>query len=123
MVVSVLKHTFHKSAPKELVYRDYKKFGRVISKRELEDTLNQSINEDKHFEKIFLEIVNIYAPLKKKILRANHVPYVTKVLRKVMMRRSDLESKYVKNKTSENLKSYKKQRNFCSKLYKKERKK
>ena len=123
MVVSVLKHTFHKSAPKELVYRDYKKFGRVISKRELEDTLNQSINEDKHFEKIFLEIVNIYAPLKKKILRANHVPYVTKALRKVMMRRSDLESKYVKNKTSENLKSYKKQRNFCSKLYKKERKK
>ena len=123
MVVSVLKHTFHKSAPKELVYRDYKKFGRVISKRELEDTLNQSINEDKHFEKIFLEIVNIYAPLKKKILRANHVPYVTKALRKVMMRRSDLESKYVKNKTSENLKSYKKQRNFCSKLYKKEREK
>ena len=123
MVVSVLKHTFHKSAPKELVYRDYKKFGRVIFKRELEDTLNQSINEYKHFEKTFLEILNIYAPIKKKILRANHVLYVTKTLRKVMMRRSELESKYVKNKTSENLKSYKKQRNFCSKLYKKEREK
>ena len=40
-----------------------------------------------------------------------------------MMKRSELESKYVKNKTNENLKSYKKQRNFCSKLYKKERKK
>ena len=39
------------------------------------------------------------------------------------MRRFELESKYVKNKTSENLKSYKKQRNFCSKLYKKEREK
>ena len=39
------------------------------------------------------------------------------------MKRSELESKYVKNKTNENLKSYKKQRNFCSKLYKKERKK
>ena len=37
--------------------------------------------------------------------------------------RSELESKYVKNKINENLKSYKKQRNFCSKLYKKERKK
>ena len=39
------------------------------------------------------------------------------------MKRSDLGNKYVKNKTNENLKSYKKQRNFCSKLYKKERKK
>ena len=44
MVVSVLKHTFHRSAPKELVYRDYKNFDRVIFKRELEDKLNQQIN-------------------------------------------------------------------------------
>ena len=57
------------------------------------------------------------------MLRANHVPYMTKALRKAIMKRSELESKYVKNKTSENLRSYKKQRNFCSKLYKKERKK
>ena len=48
---------------------------------------------------------------------------MTKALRKAVMKRSKLESKFVKNKTSENLKSYKKQRNFCSKLYKKERKK
>ena len=39
------------------------------------------------------------------------------------MKRSELERKYVRNKTNANLKSYKKQRNFCSKLYKKERKK
>ena len=45
MVVSVLKHTFHRSAAKELVYRNYKNFDRVIFKRELEDKLNQQINE------------------------------------------------------------------------------
>ena len=67
--------------------------------------------------------MNIHAPIKKKLLRANHVPYMTKALRKAIMKRSELESKYVKNKTNENLKSYKKQINFCSKLYKKERKK
>ena len=39
------------------------------------------------------------------------------------MRRSQLETKYLKTKTPENLKIYKKHRNFCSKLYKKERKK
>ena len=123
MVVSVLKHTFRRYAPKELVYRDYKNFDRVIFKRELEDKLNQQINEYKHFEQIFLETLNVHAPIKKKLLRANHVPYMTKALRKAIMKRSELESKYLKNRTNENLKSYKKQRNFCSKLYKKERKK
>ena len=50
MVVSGFKHTFYRSAPKELVYRDEKNFDRVIFKRELEDKLNQQINEYKHFE-------------------------------------------------------------------------
>ena len=117
MAVSILKRPFHRSAPKELVYRDYKNFDRVVFKRELEDKLNQQINEYKHFEQIFLEIQNIHAPIKKKLLRANHVPYMTKALRKAILKRSELESKYVKNKTSENLKSYKKQLNFCSNLY------
>ena len=67
--------------------------------------------------------MNTHAPIKGKLLGADHVPYMTKALRKAIMKRSELESKYVKNKTNENLKSYKKQRNFCSKLYKKERKK
>ena len=105
---------------KELVYRDYKNFDRVIFKRELEDKLNQQINEYKHFEQIVLEILNIYAPIKKKLLNAYHVSYLTKALRKAIKKRSELESKYVKNKTNENLKSYKKQRNFSSKLYKEE---
>ena len=48
---------------------------------------------------------------------------MTKALSKAIMKRSELESKHVKNKTSENLKSYKNQRHFCSKLYKKESKK
>ena len=33
MVVSVLKHTLHRSAPKELVYRDYKSFDRKKKKK------------------------------------------------------------------------------------------
>ena len=42
---------------------------------------------------------------------------------KTIMKRPELEGKYVKNKTSEKWKSCKKQIKFCSKLYKKERKK
>ena len=116
MVISVLKHTFHRSAPKELVYRDYKNFDRVIFKRELEDKLNQQINEYKHFEQIFLETLNVHAPIKKKLLRANHVPYMTKALRKAIMKRSELESKYVKNKTNENFKSLIKTKKFLRQI-------
>ena len=39
------------------------------------------------------------------------------------MRRSQLETKYLESKTQTDLKLYKKHKNFCSKLYKKERRK
>ena len=46
---------------------------------------------------------------------------LTKNLRKVMMKRSQLKIKYFKTNTAESLGSYKKQKNFCSKLNKKEK--
>ena len=48
---------------------------------------------------------------------------MTKTLRKAIMKRSELASKYHKTKNNEDYSKFKKQRNFCSKLYKKERKK
>ena len=65
----------------------------------------------------------MHAPLKKKLLRTNHSQYVTKALRKAIVRRSKVEKIYFKKQTNESLKAYKKQKNYCSKLYKKERKK
>ena len=101
MVVSVLKHTFHRSTLKELVYRDYKNVDRVIFKRELEDKLNQQINEYKHFEQIFLEILNIHVLIKRNYSDRTMFLFMTKALRKVIMKGSELESKYVKNQTRE----------------------
>ena len=40
----------------------------------------------------FIEVLNKHAPLRKKSLRANHTPYITKTLRKAIMRKSQLES-------------------------------
>ena len=123
MVITVLKQTFQRSSLKDLVYRDYENFDRPTLRRELEKKLNQQINEYRHFKQIFLEVLNAHAPIKRKLLRANHVPYMAKTLRKAIMKTSELEGKYVKNETNENLKSYKKQMSFCSKLCKKVRKK
>ena len=74
------------------------------------------------FEDIFLIVLQNHAPLKKKLIRANHAPYMTKALRKSMMRRSQLETKYYKSKLPDDKKAYKKQKNFVSRLYKKEMK-
>ena len=71
----------------------------------------------------FLEVLNAYAPVKKKVVRANEVPYMTKALRKAIATRSRLENKYYKYKTDESRRAYKKHNFFCSRLYKKERRK
>ena len=55
--------------------------------------------------------------------KTDHTPYITKTLRKAIMRRSQLETKYLKTKTQTDLKLYKKHKNFCSKLYQRERRK
>ena len=68
-------------------------------------------------------MLNKHAPLRKKFLKANHAPYLTKSLRKAIMLRSQLETKYLKTKTQTDLKLYKKHKNFRSKLYKRERRK
>ena len=47
------------------------------------------------------KVLNALALIKRKLLRANHVPSMTKGLRKAIMKRSELENKYVKNKTNE----------------------
>ena len=66
------------------------------------------------FESVFLSVLNKHAPLKKTFVRGNQAPYMTKQLRKAIMRRSELESNSLKNRIIEN---------FCSVFYKKERKK
>ena len=87
---------------------------------------HQSIKSYESFEQVFLEVLNNYGPLKKRFLGANHAPYVIpymKSLRKAIMRRSELESKHLKIRAIKNKAKYKKQKNFCSNFYKKERKK
>ena len=66
--------------------------------------------------------LNLYAPIKKKMIRGNSPPYMTKVLRKAIMKRSYLANKYYKNRSSDEETTYKKHTNFVSRLYKRERK-
>ena len=65
------------------------------------------INTCKQLEDIFLSVLNMHAPLKKKSLRANHSLYVTEALKKAIMR-SKLDKIYFKKQTNESLKAYQK---------------
>ena len=73
-------------------------------------------------DQIFLNVLDKHAPMKRKLLRVNHSTYISKPLRKAIMKRSYLEKIYLKNKSEKSFKEYKKQTNFYSRLYKKERK-
>ena len=51
------------------------------------------------FQEIIDYLLNIYAPLKKKSLGANHANFVTKELQKGIMQRTRLKSIYLKQRT------------------------
>ena len=53
------------------------------------------INTFKQFEVTFLRVLNMHAPLKQKLLRENHSQYVTKALRKAIMKKYILRNKLV----------------------------
>ena len=89
------------------MYRAYKNFDQDVFCQELRTSLSsETIHDYTSFEEKFLEVLNKHATLKKKVLRANHAPYVTKALRKAIMKRSYLEK--FQKKTTKSLKKYKK---------------
>ena len=55
-------------------------------------------------------------------LSANSKPYVPKAMRKAIIKRSELTTKYHSKPTVEKQRAFQKQRNFCNRLYKKKRK-
>ena len=122
MIITVHKSTFRKAKANVIQYRCFKNFDNILFRSELREALSKSIDCES-FTTLYTQAFNRHAPIKKKTLRANQVPYMTMTLRKAIMRRSNLENKFLKNVTPENKAAYRKQRNLCCKLYKKERRK
>ena len=106
MIVTVLKTTFKKVEPKEIVYRSFQNFAEYIHHLKICLVNCQSIIE---FESKFLGVIDKHAPKKKKVVHATEVPYMTKALRKAIADRSRLENRYQKSKTEESLQAYKQQ--------------
>ena len=118
LISTFFKTQITRLKPKIVFYRNYKHFE---DSRFLEDlnSTDFSLNTDDPNENYnfitdkFLNVVNRHAPLKKKTLRGNQAPFLTKELRKEIYTRSKLKNKYNRNPTEENKAIYKKQRNKC----------
>ena len=118
-----MKTRFSKSKPKGNIYRNFEKPNKEEFNQELRGRLStELVDNNSSFEKVFIEVLNKHATIKKKVIRANHAPYVTKALRKAVMKRFQLEKIYFKERSQESFKMYKKEKNYCSRLYKRERK-
>ena len=78
MILTVLKTTFKIGKPKEIVYRCRKNYDKNVVSTELSEKLTECQN-------YCLQVLNTHAPLKKRLVRANEVPYMTKPLRKAIL--------------------------------------
>ena len=123
MVLTVLKTTYPKAAPRVITYRDYSSYHATDFAKDLQRNLDLIQEGDyQPFEDVFVNTLQSRHPLKQKTIRANHKSYVTKEMRKGIMNRSRLQSAYWKCGTETSRLEKKKQENYCNRLYKKERK-
>ena len=120
MTVTVIKRYFKKQAPTIITYRNYSKIDvsifRENFKLKLEDHKVTGKTTYDDFKECFLAQVEIYAPLKRKTVRANNSPFMNKGLSKAIMIRSRLKNKYNRNPSIENKNAYKKQTNIVSNI-------
>ena len=109
-------------SPKIVMYRDYRNFDVQSFRKDLKENLGAHQNSHfdySAFESVVENVLNKHAPLKKKYVRANDGPFMTKALRKAIMLRTQLRNKYNKERTQSNLNTFRKQRNKCVKLLRK----
>ena len=78
MPITVFKTKFEKPIAKEVIYRDYKNYNPDNFKRDLISAFANGCDDYDTFERLFLDVLEAHAPLKKKFIRANHAPYMTK---------------------------------------------
>ena len=123
MTVTVMKKFFKKKEPIKIIYHDRKNFDAVNFREKIRYQIDSK-------EKITLEelqniLTNTYlqdAPLKEKVLRGNNAPFMNKTLSQAFMQRAKLKNKKQKDPTPQNDEAFKKQRNYCVSLLRRERK-
>ena len=103
---------------KKIFYRTYKHFNEELSKQDVDIIPFHvcSIFEDVDdqywlFSKLFSNLLDEHAPVKRKTITKNQVPYMNDKLRKEMYFRNKLKNNFFKNRTTHNWNLFNSQRN------------
>ena len=85
-----------------------------VKAEEFSFSKNDSNENHSVFSDTFSKLVDErHAPLKMKIKRGNHAPFISKEMRKAIYARSRLRNKFCENASEENERKYKRQWNLC----------
>ena len=106
--------------PNKLQYRNYKNFEVHSFLQEVEQLPEK--NSYTEWEKDFVKTLNKHAPLKTNVIRVNHKSFITKNLRKAIMKISALKKRANISNNPEIIKLYKKHRSYVVNLSRKVKK-
>ena len=112
MIVSVFRAFFKRLPAKVIECRNYKTLDQNEFLRNLDQELikSNSLDDEQRYDiftSIFRKVLDKHAPLKMKKLRGSQAKFMTKELRKVIIGRSRLKSKYLKWPSRKNFLAYK----------------
>ena len=123
LIYSMFKASFKKAPPKIIEYRSFRKFDETCFRSDLSRNLDCDFSDFESFSNTFENILDAHAPMKKRTIRGNQKPHITKAVRKAIMVRSFYKNKANKtgNPFYKNL--YRKQKNYIVNLNRKAKRK
>ena len=122
LTVTEFKMSFQKCKPRIITYRNYKNYDNDVLRSEIQTFCSLKETDLGLFKESIFCIFNKLAPIRKKYLRANEAPFMTKELHNAIMKRSRYRNKFLKDKSQTSRENYKIQRNLCKKLLRKTKK-
>ena len=122
LTVTEFKMSFQKCKPRIITYRNYKNYDNDVLRSEIQTFCSLNKTDLGLFKESIFCIFNKLAPIRKKYLRANEDPFMTKELHNAIMKRSRYRNKFLKDKSQTSRENYKIQRNLCKKLLRKTKK-
>ena len=113
---------FQKCKPHVITYRNNKNYDNNVFRSKIQSFYSLNETDLGLLKESVFGIFNKYAPIRKKYLRADEAPFITKELYNVIMRRSRYRNKFLKDKSRTGRENYKIQRNLCKELLRKNKK-
>ena len=122
-----MKVFYKKQKPNIVTYWNYKHFSNEAFMLDVKNSIIQMTSENNdlecdRFKTALDEAIQRRAPIKKRFVRANQVPFINKNINKEIMKRSRLRNKFLNTKSDIDRKAYNKQRNLCASLIRSEKK-